>query len=203
MPQTLAIDKKKTALIVIDMQNGFLQDEGFMVKVGLDISDLKKTVDPVRRVIKSCRSANIPVIYTRYVVRPDYKDAGLLGVKLPAAKEMKALAAGSWDAALDERMEPQPDDFILDKARCSSFYNTNLEVILNGLNVDTLVICGVTTEMCVDTTVADAFARDFNVFLVKDAVAASDFGRHEAALKIAEFMFATLCTTEEIEKTLA
>ena len=198
----LKINKRKTAIIVVDMQRAFLRDEGFMGKIGLDISYLKQTVKPVSRVIKACRKARIPIIFARYVVRPDYKDAGLFGVKFAIAKQIKALAAGSWEVELDDRMEPKPNDFIIDKARCSAFYNTNLEVILSGLKVDTVIIVGVTTELCVLATISDAFARDYNVILVKDAVAASDKERHEGALNIAEFLYATICTVKEMEQAL-
>ncbi len=194
----LAINRDTTALIVVDMQRAFLRDEGSLCKMGLDITYLKALVEPVRTIIRACRKAVIPIIFTRLVFRDDYKDAGLYGERFPEAKKIKGVTAGSWEAEVDERIEPQPDDFIVDKSRYSSFYNTNLEVILKGLKVDTVILCGLTTEICVDSTARDAFARDYNVVLVKDALAACDLKRHENMLEIAEYGYATLCTVNNL-----
>ena len=151
-----SLSGSKTAMIVVDMQNAFLNDEGSMNKGGMDITELKKTVLPVSNLIIACRSADVPIIFTRYVLRADYKDAGLRSARRSKFKEINSLVMGTWDSELDPRMDQRLEDYVLDKTRYSSFYNTSLEVILRGLGVDTLIICGVTTEICVEFTIRDA-----------------------------------------------
>ncbi|MBT4740557.1 MAG: cysteine hydrolase, partial [Rhodospirillaceae bacterium] len=93
------------------------------------------------------------------------------------------------------------NDFIVDKNRPSSFYATNLETILNGLDVDSLVVCGVTTNCCVESTVRDASHRDYKTFVVQDAVAELDDERNEVALKSMAMLFANLVSVADVEGT--
>ena len=162
-PTTL--DTRNPAMIVVDMQNAFLHDQGSVATMGLDITYLKETVGPVMRLVETCHDTGVPIIFTRYVLRADYTDAGLRGERRPGACTSGSLVAGTWDADLDPRMDVRPSDYILDKTRYSSFYNTNLEVILRGLQVDTLIVCGVTTEICVESTIRDAYFRDFRILV--------------------------------------
>ena len=199
---TLTLDRVKTAMIVVDMQNGFLNDAGSMTKMGMDISELKKTVAPVQRLVNACRSARVPIIFTRMVKRPDFTDGGLQIERRPILRDIKSLVIGTWDMELDPRMDDKPEDFVLDKTRYSAFYNTNLEVILRGLRVDTLVVSGVTTEICVESTIRDAFFRDYKVVVPKDAVAAMDVARHEGTLRTIEYGFGTVTTTDVVIKAL-
>ena len=196
------LDRTNTAMIVVDMQNGFLDDEGSMVKTGMDITELKKTVAPVCRLVEACHSVDIPIIFTRMVQRADYKDAGLRLERRPILKEVGSLVAGTWDMELDPRMVVKPEDYILDKNRYSAFYNTNLEVILRGLAVDTLIICGVTTEICVESTVRDAYFRDYKVLVPEDAVAAMDVARHQGTLLTIQYGFGTVTRTAEVIDSL-
>lgn len=83
--QGFVVDKKKTALIVVDMQNGSLRNEGTLAKLGLDITYLKSTVQPVKRIVEVCRREGIPIIFTRYILRPDYMDAGRFPELFPGA----------------------------------------------------------------------------------------------------------------------
>jgi ureidoacrylate peracid hydrolase len=196
------LDRTKTAMIVVDMQNGFLDDEGSITKAGMDITELKRAVGPVQRLVDACHATNLPIIFTRYVLRADHKDAGLLLERYPDFKKVNSLVAGTWDAELDPRMDVQAGDYILDKTRYSSFYNTNLEVILRGLAVDTLIICGVTTEICVESTVRDAYFRDYKILVPEDAVAATDVARHQGTLRTIQYAFGTVNTTAEVVDSL-
>ena len=162
------------ALIVVDMQNGFLRPDGFMAKAGLNIDQCIAAIGPNQKVIAACHDAKIPVIFTRYTLRPDYKDAGLLGEIYPALKESGAMVVGTPDWEIAAELNPVEGDIIIDKQRYSSFYNTNLEVVLRGLGVTLLVVTGVTTNICVESTVRDAFFRDFKVTVLEDCVGAVD-----------------------------
>ncbi len=191
----VALKGRKPAMIVVDMQNAFLHDQGSVATMGLDITYMKETVTPVTRLVQACHDTGIPIIFTRYVLRPDYTDAGLREERRPGACASGSLVAGTWDADLDSRMDVRDTDYILDKNRYSSFYNTNLEVILRGLQTDTLIVCGVTTEICVDSTIRDAYFRDFRILVPEDAVAATDIERHHGTLRTIEYGFGTVTTT--------
>ena len=196
-------DANKTALIVVDMQHGFIYDEGFLVKVGLDNAHLKPAVDPVCRLVEACHNEGVPVIFARYILRPDYTDAGCIADLFPATREVQALARGTWDVELLDVLGARPDDYFVDKTRYSAFYNTNLEVILRGLGVDTLIMCGVTTEICVESTIRDGFFRDYRIIVPSDAVAAIDPVRHEGTLRTISYGFGTVTLTKHLLTALA
>jgi ureidoacrylate peracid hydrolase len=198
------LSSQNAAVIVVDMQNGFCKDEGSVARIGFPIGMLKDAVAPCVRVVKAARRANVPVIFTRYVYRADYADGGVLVHDLmPQLKESQALIAGSWDAAIVDELAPMPQDFIIDKNRPSSFYGTMLETYLNGIGAKRLIVCGVTTNCCVETTVRDASQRDFQTFVVGDAVGELDRARHDMALLSMGILFAKIVTVAEVEGAFA
>ena len=190
----------KTALMVIDMQNGFCSEEGSVNAIGLPAARLQPAVAPCERLIAAARKAKLPVIYTRYMYRPDYADGGIMADEIvPDLKNGKTLMAGTWDIEVVDELAPEKGDFIVDKNRPSSFYGTGLETILRGLRVENIVVCGVTTNCCVETTVRDASQRDYRTFVVQDAVAEYEDDRNEVALKSMGMLFAHLVTTADVE----
>lgn len=188
----------RTALVVVDMQNAFCLDTGSMAGIGLDIAMLKDAVEPCGRLIAGARAAGVPVIYTRYVYRADYADGGIM-VKylLPDLGGADYLAAGTWDVEIVDELAPQDGDYVIDKNRPSAFYATGLEPILNGLDVDSLVVCGVTTNCCVESTVRDASQRDYKTFVVPDATGELERARHDFAINSMAFLFAECLTVDE------
>ena len=190
-----------TALVVIDMQNGFCKEDGSVNAIGLPASRLQPVIRPCARLISLARSIVVPVIYTRYMFRSDYLDGGLMVHELmPALKTGKTLISGSWDVEVVEELAPVDGDFIIDKNRPSSFFGTNLDATLKNLHVENLVVCGVTTNCCVETTVRDASQRDYRTFVVGDAVAEYEDDRHEIALRSMAMLFAHVVTTADIEE---
>jgi ureidoacrylate peracid hydrolase len=119
---------------------------------------------------------------------------------MPALREHNALVVGSEDAAIVSALTPQPGDYVLDKNRPSSFYGTPLESWLNGLGTKELVVCGVTTNCCVETTVRDASQRDIRTFVVEDATAEFDEERHNVALRSMGMLFAHTTKVADVEK---
>ena len=196
----MELNRNRAALIVVDMQNSFCADDGGCGKPGLPIQNLQKAIDPCVRLVAAARAAEVPVIFTRYVYRPDYADGGVM-IKhlLPELKDAGALQAGTWDIEIVPKLTPEDGDFIIDKNRPSSFYATNLETMLNGLDVESLVVCGVTTNCCVESTVRDASHRDYKTFVVQDAVAELDEERHDVALRSMDMLFADLTTVNDVE----
>jgi ureidoacrylate peracid hydrolase len=188
-----------TALLVIDMQNGFCSDEGSVNRVGLPAARLRTVVDPCVRLVQAARSAGVAVIYTRFVYRPDFADGGVMVKELiPALQTENSLADGSWDAEIVDELQPLKEDFVINKNRPSGFYATGMEPVLKGLGVENLVVCGVTTNCCVETTVRDASQRDYHTFVVADAVAEFDDERHRVALQSMAMLFADVVEVSDV-----
>jgi ureidoacrylate peracid hydrolase len=198
----MELTAENTALLVVDMQNGFCHDDGSVNKVGLPAARLRPAIEPCERLIAAARQAGIPVIYTRYVYRPDYTDGGVMVHELlPDLKNGHCLAAGTWDVEVLDELAPAEADYIIDKNRPSAFFATGLEPVLKGLAIRDLVVCGVTTNCCVETTVRDASQRDYHTFVVQDAVAEYEDDRHAVALKSMGMLFANLVSVDDVLST--
>lgn len=198
-----AVRLDRAALLVIDMQNGFCHPQGSVARGGAAVAACQAVVATVAELLDCARAAHLPVIFTRFVYRPDYADGGILIDELrPHLKDRRSLIQGEWDAEIVAELTPRPDEFVVDKNRFSAFYGTNLETILRGLDIRTLIVCGVTTNMCVESTVRDAGQRDYRVYVVRDAVGELDRARHEHALAAMAFGFAYVVDRGEIECSL-
>ena len=195
----MELSKERTALVVIDMQRAFLEDEGSLAKAGIEIGGLKAALEPCQRLLASARQAGVPVIHTRYVYRSDYADGGILvNYIMPQLREVDSLAAGTPDIEIVDELAPVDGETVIDKNRPSAFYATNIEPLLNGLGVDSLVVCGVTTNICVETTVRDASQRDYKVFVPKDATGELEQLRYDGALAGMAWVFAKIVDTDDV-----
>ncbi len=198
-PRRMRPTPGRTALVVIDMQNAFCRDDGSTAKIGLDHTRLKAAIGPCAKLLAGARERGLPVIFTRYAYRPDYADGGILVRYLnPALGSADYLAAGSWDIEILSELTPLPGEHVIDKNRPSAFYAQEFEATLRALDVDSLVVCGVTTNCCVESTVRDASQRDYKVFVATDAVAELEEYRHHAGLAAMRFLFADLVIGAEI-----
>jgi ureidoacrylate peracid hydrolase len=191
-----------SALIIVDMQNGFCHEDGFMNKIGLDWTTSRDAVEPVDRLAKAARAAGMPVFYTRYSLNADYSDAGLLPEIYPQIVEVGGMIRDTWDGAIVDELAPQPGDRVIDKTRYSAFYDTTLEEQLRELGIDTVIVCGVTTNVCVESTVRDAFFRDFRIVVPSDATAAVSPDLHEGSLNDFRYAFGPVVTTAELEDAI-
>jgi ureidoacrylate peracid hydrolase len=192
------IDPSRTAVILIDVQEAFCSPSGSMARQGRDITTCMAAAQECNRLARASRAVGIPVIWTRYALRPDYRDGGWYTRELrPNIRANESLRSDRPDSALWSDAEIAPEDFVIDKPRMSSFYATTLEAVLRGEGIDAVLIGGVTTSMCVECTVRDASQRDYRTFLVEDACADWAQERHEASLKALAFGFAHLITTDE------
>ena len=195
----MELTKGRTALVVIDMQRAFLEDDGSLAQAGIDITGLKAAMEGCKRLLASARQAGVPVIHTRYVYRPDYADGGILvNYIMPQLREVDSLAAGTPDIEIVDELAPVDGETVIDKNRPSAFYATNIEPLLNGLGVDSLVVCGVTTNICVETTVRDASQRDYKVFVPKDATGELEQLRYDGALAGMAWVFAKIVDTDDV-----
>jgi nicotinamidase-related amidase len=183
-PQRLRIDLKRTAAIVIDMQNDFCALGGWLDHIGVDISPARRPIAPLQRLLPRLRHAQVPVIWVNWGNRPDrlnlspsllhvYKPHGRgvgLGDALPGSGA-KVLEKDSWAAAIVDELVPEPGDIRLDKYRMSGFWDTPLDSILRNLGMTTLLFGGVNLDQCVMCTLQDANFLGYDCILVEDCAA--------------------------------
>jgi len=192
----------RSALIVVDMQNGFIAPNGSCARIGLPVGRLTSAVEPCVRAVTAARAGGVPIVWTRYTYKADFSDGGfMVKEKLPGLATERALVGGTWDHAILDALAPRPNEFILDKNRPSSFHETSLQEHLQHLRISELVVCGVTTNCCVETTVRDASQRDYRTFVLHDAVAEYDENRHRESLNCMNMLFAHLINVEQLNRT--
>ena len=147
---------------------------------------------------RAARRNGIPVIWTKIALRPDYADGGLMIHEIrPGLKEAGGIKAGTDDAALIAEAVIAPEDFVVDKPRNSAFFSSSLESLLHALDVRCLMMGGVTTSMCVESTARDAGQRDYRTFVVRDACGDFAQARHDAALDAIAFGFGRVISGNE------
>src|SRR5580658_8731429 len=180
------------ALLIIDMQRDFLDPLGYVAQTGVDVGILRAAIEPVRRLLAAARAAQIKVIHTREGHRPDLSD-------LTAVKRRRAAGAGAPIGSLGplgrllvrgeyghdiiDEVAPGPGEAVIDKPGFGAFYATDLELQLRAGGITHLALAGVTTDICVHTTLCEAIDRGFYCTTVSDACAAGDPQLHAAMLK--------------------
>jgi nicotinamidase-related amidase len=195
------IAPRRTALMIIDMQVDFASPEGALGAAGLDLGAVPAALAAAERLADAARAAGVPVVFVGLMTSAA-EDS-------PAWSERMRRRGGDPDAerglcrtgtpgAAFVGPTPLPGEPVVGKLRYSGFYRTDLDVVLHGLGADTLVVCGLTTECCVDCTVRDAFHLDYHVFIATDACAAYDGAVHAAALENLELNCAILTTTDAV-----
>ncbi|MBI3303793.1 MAG: cysteine hydrolase [Deltaproteobacteria bacterium] len=161
---------EKTAMIVVDMQNDFVQEGA-----PIEIPRARAMVPRLNRLLDVCRAHQIPVIYIHHVIRGGDIDAGRLADHHEAIRNNKAILAGTPNVEIYEGLKPHPGDLVVAKPRYSAFYGTDLEAILRSQGIDTLIISGTVTDVCCESTTQDAFSRDYKVIFLSDGTAATDW----------------------------
>lgn len=191
-------DTQRTALLVVDLQNENLDGGAWPVH------NYKLVLANATRVIAAARRAGMPVIYTRHWLHPRGWDA-MRHEPLGSDGRPEHSVAGSAGAEICEEVAPEPGELVVDKCRFSAFYGTKLDHVLRRLDAEHLIVIGVWTEACLETTVWDALWRDYRVTLVKDACGAATDTVHKAAvLDMANWLYGGgVVRTAELEKALA
>jgi ureidoacrylate peracid hydrolase len=173
------------ALLVVDMQNGFCRPQGSFARIGMGLEGAEAAVRNAAVAVGQARRAELPVVFTRHLYRPGRPDEGrALKQNSPALAGIDGLKAGTWDAEVVDELGCGPGDLTVDKVRFDAFQWTSLEPLLRGLGVAELVVCGVVTNLCVETTVRSAFMRDFPVTVLADCCAAATRRLHELSLEV-------------------
>ena len=177
------ISPARTALLVIDMQRDFLDPQGYAARAGVDITRLRATIAPVQALLAMARSASMSVIFTREGHRPDLSDcppvkllrSRTAGAEIGTPGPMgRLLVRGEYGHDLVDEMQLGSTEPVIDKPGYSAFHQTDLDPILRGSQIHTLLICGVTTEVCVHSTVRAATDHGYHCITVSDACASSE-----------------------------
>ncbi len=188
----MQLSKEKSALLVIDMQHFFLNPASPTFTCGGLV-----ILPTLKQLIAAFREAGHPVIYTRHVHHPDRLDAGIMewwwkGMCLE----------GSPESEVHSDIAPLPNEKVILKHRYSAFYNTDLEIVLRCLKIEDLVISGIMTNMCCESTARDAYYRDYKVFFLADGTGSINEEMHKASLLNLAFGFAFVTTADWVIQRL-
>jgi len=188
----MELNAEKAALLVVDMQDFFLDESSPTFTCG-GLAILPK----LESLIFAFRESRRPVIYTRHVHNPQLNDAGIMGWWWEGM-----CLEGSPESEVHKSITPQPEDKIIFKHRYSAFYNTDLETVLRCLKIEDLVICGIMSNLCCESTARDAYFRDFRVFFPADGTGSVTEEMHLASLLNLAFGFAYVTECQEIMRYL-
>ena len=184
---------ERTALLVIDMQRDFLDPRGCATKAGLDIKPLQAAIAPIRRLLDAARAAGLMIVHTREGHVPDLSDCP--PVKLARSRNAGAeigsqgplgrlLVRGQPGHDFIDELRPAVGEIVIDKPGYSAFVQTDLDHRLRVRDIDTLLLCGITTEVCVSSTLRDAVDRGYRCITIGDACASAFPDLHDAALRM-------------------
>jgi len=221
-PSGIEFDTAHTAVIVVDMQHDFGSKGGMFDRAGIDITPIQAVVAPLAAVLAAARDAGLPIIYLKQQHAADLSDAGSarsphfikhqrmqLGKAFPApdGSTGRVLVADTWNTAILPELAPHPGDAIVPKPRYSGFFGTDLHDRLQAMGVDTLIVTGTTTSICVESTVRDAMFRDYRCIVLEDCTAepiAWDQPRtnHEASLLTIELLFGWISASAALIEAL-
>lgn len=204
--QLSADSRDRTALLVVDMQNGFCHREGTVGKSKLDVGVHEQVIPQIADLVQATHRAGMPVLWSRQEHTPFDVTRSRHRVDTHTAKlEYIPCLRGTWDADLLDQLKSlvAEDDLVFTKHRASCFYNTNLEVELRMRGIDTLIITGVSTNYCVDSTIRDAYARDLDLYIVEDACACPWPELHDAVMKTNAIFHGEVVSTEQALGALA
>jgi ureidoacrylate peracid hydrolase len=222
-PEPIAINPARSAVIVVDMENDFVAKGGMFDRAGVDVSGAQKAIGPTAKVLAAARQAGLKIVYLKMGYRTDLSDLGAtdsvnrtrhlrfgVGQKIqaPDGRESRVLIRDTWDTDIVPELKPQANDIVIYKTRFSGFYQTDLDATLKKFGIKYLIVTGVTTSICVESTVRDAMFRDYLCVLLRDCMSepiGHDLSRtnHEASLLNAEVLLGWVSDSEQFIKALA
>jgi ureidoacrylate peracid hydrolase len=193
---SLTVDPARTALVNVDMQNCFVEGSPVSAPGG------RALLDRINELAAACRAAGVLVVHARHVLRPDGSNAGLLA-EIPVVAE-GIINKGSPSAEFHSSLVIEDRDVLLEKPRFGCFHVTDLELLLRSRGVDTVIVSGISTNVCCETTAREAAVRDFRVIFLSDGTATFGIGDltaediQKAACTTVGFVFGRLATIDEV-----
>jgi ureidoacrylate peracid hydrolase len=215
-PEPVEVEFKRSAVVVVDMQNAFASNGGTLDLAGADLSEAPRVVSTIRKVLDAARSAGVSVVYLQMGYKPDLSDAGghnspnhrketamhLMCMK-PQLKG-KLLTEGSWDFAIIDDLAPEPSDIVIIKTRYSGFTGTTLDSQLRVRGIRYLFFAGIAANVCVESTLRDAYFHDYWPVLIADGtMAAGGPSAYEATIFNVESFFGWTIGSQDLCASLA
>lgn len=183
-PAPISLDTRRTAVLVIDMQNDFGAEGGAFHRAGIDISMIRAAVPPTAQVLAAARRSGLKVVYLKMGFLPDLSNAGPPGspnltrhlqllelgksITAPDGRASRILIRDTWNTDILPALRPEAGDAVVDKHRFSGFFETPLDALLRGAGVTHLIVTGCTTSICVESTIRDAMFRNYSCVLLGD-----------------------------------
>lgn len=208
-PNAFVLSPRNTAVIVVDMQHDFAAEQGMFGRAGIPLEGIRAVVAPTRRVLDAARHAGVLVVYLTMQFHEDLSNMGvatapnrlrhvLLGVgqnvDAPDGTHSRVLVNGTWNTKIIDELAPHSTDLVVPKHRYSGFFETDLDELLRQRDISSLIFTGCTTSVCVESTLRDAFYRDYQCLLLTDCCA-EPIGHneprtnHQASLTVIEALF--------------
>ncbi len=214
-PGPIEVELRKCAVVVVDMQNAFASKGGMLDLAGVDISNAPRVVSSIKTVVNAARQASVPIVYVQMGYKPDLSNSGgpnspnwhkELAIHLMRCRpELKGtlLTEGTWDFAIVEELNPEPGDLVVIKTRYSGFAGTTLDSQLRTRGIRYLFFVGIATNVCVESTLRDAYFQDYWPILIADgAMPAGPATLHEATLFNVENFFGWTIRAEEFVRAI-
>jgi ureidoacrylate peracid hydrolase len=204
----IELDARRTALLVVDVQNDFCHPDGFFAGFGFDVRPCGEVASRIAPVVAAARRLGMPVVWTMSTNSdPPVHRLQPARFRRPraAGRPPDQFVPGSWGWRVVDELEPEPSELVVEKPRYDAFLRTVLEDELREREISTVVVTGVITNCCVDTTARSAFMRGFDVLVLGDCVAtfAEERDLHEASLRNLAQLFAVVADAAAFEEALA
>lgn len=197
------------ALLVIDVQNGFVSKGGSYDLLGMETSYYREVIPKINNLINLCRNVGIPIFYTQAVRESSGIDLLTRSHKiLPKSREERIkkkpiCVRETWDAEIVNEIKPAEGDHVVIKRRDSAFHDTEIGVWLRSLNIDTLIFCGIDTSICVETSLREAFNIGYDVVLISDATASNNKKHYESTLENVKGYYGIVMDMKELFQYLS
>ena len=209
-PEAIELDLKSAALVIVDMQNAFAARGGVFDLAGIDISQVAQIIGVIWGILEGAREAGIKVVYLQMGYKEDLSDSGgpaspnwhkelaLLLMRSHPELKGKLLTQGSWDFAIVDELKPRPEDLVVVKSRYSGFAGTSLDSLLRARQIRHLFFVGMATNVCVESTLRDAYFLDYWPILITDAtMQAGPTFLQQATIQNVENHFGWTLTSQE------